>query len=266
MASLAAFASDSDSDSDASSGSEHGMGMEGKVVKGGKKSEALEFEDPYEDLEEESEEEAEEVVSRKTKKASSKKAATAGGAGGGADASDDEDDEEEELEEEDEDDEEEQLVKEVFRLDIDSLKEGEKLEGDMGAYVMYHAMAVEWPCLSFDIVPDRHGMGRTKFPLSATLVAGTQADKASNNRLIVMKAFQMHKTQERDEDEDSEDDEEERTGRKKAASSGKKGGAGGMAEEGSDSDSDEEDDYQDPELEVQRINHPGAVNRVRVSS
>lgn len=137
----------------------------------------------------------------------------------------------------DEDDEDEDLrPKDVWRPGIDALAEGEQLVCDMDAYVMYHAMAVEWPCLSFDVVPDRHGV-RTKFPLSCTIVAGTQADRADHNRVMVMRFGALHKTQ---DDDKSEDDVEL-----------------------GDGDDDEGLD-EDASVDVQRIAHHGAVNRVRV--
>jgi ribosome assembly protein RRB1 len=42
------------------------------------------------------------------------------------------------------------------------LAEGEVLEADPNAYVMLHQMTAEWPCLSFDILPDKLGHQRTK--------------------------------------------------------------------------------------------------------
>lgn len=126
--------------------------------------------------------------------------------------------------------------RDVFRPGMDSLGDGEDLDFDPSAYVMYHTLDSEWPCLSFDVMPDRLGMGRTKFPLTCTLVAGTQADKASSNQLLVMRLSSLHKTGGQDSDSD---------------------------DSGDDSDSDDDLD-EDPVLEVQRISHPsGTVNRVR---
>lgn len=42
------------------------------------------------------------------------------------------------------------------------LEEGEELEADMTAYDMLHSFNVEWPSLSFDILPDALGDNRTK--------------------------------------------------------------------------------------------------------
>ena len=124
----------------------------------------------------------------------------------------------------------------VFRPGRDTLAEGEQLDVDPSAYVMYHTLASEWPCLSFDTVPDRLGAGRTKFPLSLTMVAGTQADSAGSNTLLVMRLSSLNRMEREEEAEEEEEDSDE--------------------EEGGDDD---------PILEVQRIPHPsGAVNRVRV--
>jgi ribosome assembly protein RRB1 len=40
----------------------------------------------------------------------------------------------------------------MFRPGVDQLNEGEVLEFDPSAYVMYHALRAEWPSLSFDIL------------------------------------------------------------------------------------------------------------------
>lgn len=50
------------------------------------------------------------------------------------------------------------------------------------------------PCLSFDIMRDSLGDGRAEFPLTAYLVAGTQAEVARKNMIILMKMSQLHKT------------------------------------------------------------------------
>lgn len=62
---------------------------------------------------------------------------------------------------------------------------------------MLHRLNVTWPCLSFDVLRDQLGSAaeRQKYPQTAYFVAGTQADTAKNNELMVMKASSMHKTQ-----------------------------------------------------------------------
>jgi ribosome assembly protein RRB1 len=213
--------------------------------------EDLEFEDPYEDVIEEEEDDEEDdeddddmdeeegddeegggagagagssssssasAAAGKAKKGAAKKRAGAGAM--------------------DEDDDDGAGGRDVFRPGLDALGDGEALDFDPSAYVMYHALAPEWPCLSFDVMPDRLGAGRTKFPLSLTAVAGTQADAAGANQLLVMRLSSLNKTGGRDNDSDDDDS------------------------DASDSDSEYDDD---PVLEVQRIAHPsGTVNRVRV--
>jgi len=119
----------------------------------------------------------------------------------------------------------------VWRPGIDKLKEGEVLEYDPTAYVMLHQLKMEWPCLSFDIIPDKLGFQRTRFPLSMYYVTGTQAAENESNKLLILKASSLHKTM-NDENSDDEDDD------------------------------DELDD--DPEIEFKSLIHPGSVNRIRV--
>ena len=137
-----------------------------------------------------------------------------------------------------------------------ALGAGEELECDMEAYVMYHKFAVDWPCLSFDPVPDRLGGGRADFPLTLTLVAGTQADSAASNTVNVLRFSALRKTQrapradgEEDDEEEEEDEEEEAEGG--AASSGHGGGGGGGGLRGR------------PSVAAERAPHDGTVNRIR---
>lgn len=74
------------------------------------------------------------------------------------------------------------------------LENGQTLEPDQSAYEMLHRLNVTWPCLSFDILRDSLGTNTRKYPHSAYFVAGTQADTAKNNELMVMRASSMHKT------------------------------------------------------------------------
>jgi ribosome assembly protein RRB1 len=141
------------------------------------------------------------------------------GMGGGGDGMDVEDE-----------DGEEKVETKVWRPGIDKLGEGEKLEFSSEAYVMYHPMTADWPCLSFDIIPDSLGINRTKYPMSAFLVAGTQAATAKDNRLHVMRLSELHKTQHDDE---------------------------------SDPDDDDDDLDVDPVVDVRSAVHMGGVNRVR---
>jgi len=139
---------------------------------------------------------------------------------------------------EDEDEDEENL--QVFIPGRDQLEEGEVLDFDNSAYDMLHGLNVEWPCLSFDIITDKLGAQRTKFPMTAYMVAGTQADNPQNNKLMVMKLSNLCKTKHDDKGSDDEDD-------------------------SSDDDSDNGDDTNngEPLLETKTLKHHGGVNRVR---
>eukprot|EP00033_Pygsuia_biforma_P000295 GCRY01000362.1.p1 GENE.GCRY01000362.1~~GCRY01000362.1.p1 ORF type:complete len:488 (-),score=112.96 GCRY01000362.1:100-1563(-) len=143
-------------------------------------------------------------------------------------------DEEEEEEEEEvvEEKEEEPLETRAWRPGVDSLAEDETLDYDPSAYYMLHRFHTEWPCLSFDVLRDTLGVERKSFPHTMFLVAGTQADDAANNQLVVVKASDLCKTLENEEDIDAAMDE----------------------------DSDTEDD---PIIEQKHFAHPGGVNRVR---
>lgn len=66
------------------------------------------------------------------------------------------------------------------------LKEDEQLVCDQSAYVMLHQAQTGAPCLSFDIVTDNLGNDRDQFPMTAYMVAGTQASSAHLNRYIII--------------------------------------------------------------------------------
>ncbi|EJD52152.1 WD40 repeat-like protein [Auricularia subglabra TFB-10046 SS5] len=122
------------------------------------------------------------------------------------------------------------------------LAQDEVLEPDMTSYEMLHTMAVHWPCLSFDVLRDSLGFDRAKYPQTAYIVSGTQADEAKKNEILVMKMSQLHRTQKDADsrtdvlDSDSEDDDEEE-----------------------DADALDEDAV----VEFKSIPHVGGVNRVR---
>lgn len=49
--------------------------------------------------------------------------------------------------------------------------------------------------MSFDILRDSLGDGRKEYPLTAYLVAGTQAEIAKQNLIILMKMSQLKRTE-----------------------------------------------------------------------
>ncbi|KLO20713.1 WD40 repeat-like protein [Schizopora paradoxa] len=133
-----------------------------------------------------------------------------------------------------EENEEQPAQAEAFIPGRHKLEKDEILEPDDSVYEMRHSLNVTWPCLSFDVLRDNLGDGRQRYPATAYIVAGTQADTANNNELSVYKMSSLHRTQ-KDGDESDEDDDDE-----------------------NDNDLDE-----DPVLEYRTVKHIGGVNRVR---
>lgn len=86
----------------------------------------------------------------------------------------------------------------VFIPGVHELGKDEVLEPDESVYLMRHNLNVTWPCLSFDILRDNLGDERQRFPQTAYIVAGTQADVAKNNELTVYKMSSLQKTQRND--------------------------------------------------------------------
>ncbi|KAJ3339796.1 ribosome biosynthesis protein rrb1 [Gonapodya sp. JEL0774] len=136
----------------------------------------------------------------------------------------------------DNDDEDDGLEERVY-LPGQALEPDEVLVVDNSAYEMLHSMGVEWPCLSFDVLKDGLGQDRRKFPMTAFLAAGSQADIAAANRLYILKLSHLQRTKHDDPIDDSASDASD------------------------DSALDE-----DPVLEHRAIPHPaGGVNRVRIA-
>jgi len=115
----------------------------------------------------------------------------------------------------------------------DAIEADEQLDFDRTAYEMLHRMNYEWPCLTFGVAHDNLGDQRTTYPHTAYVVAGTQADRASQNKLLVMKLSQLHRMKNDDDGSSSEED------------------------------SDVEDD-EDPVLDTQQVAHQGTVNRLKL--
>lgn len=145
----------------------------------------------------------------------------------------------EEIENEDEEDEEDEEAEEGMDagagevyLPGKPMAEDEELIFDSTAYHLYHAAQTDAPCLSFDILLDALGENRSDYPMTAYVVAGSQAEPSKPNHLMLMKMSGMDRTKQKAEDDES------------------------------DSDSDE-DDEETAEMCMARVKHTGAVNRVR---
>ena len=136
----------------------------------------------------------------------------------------------------------------VYRPGIDKLEADHVLEPEPGAYTMLHKLDVQWPCLSFDILPDALGDGRKKYPLTAYIVSGTQADQAEKNKVCVMKWSNLQKTNK----DGFEDEDEIEEGLVKFSNN---------QEEEVESEDDEDDG--EPELEFRMLKHRGGINRIR---
>ncbi|KAJ3477251.1 hypothetical protein NLI96_g10595 [Meripilus lineatus] len=132
-----------------------------------------------------------------------------------------------------EESEEQPSAPEIFIPGVHQLGKDEILEPDDSVYLLRHNMNVNWPCLSFDILRDNLGDQRQRFPATAYIVSGTQADVAKNNEITVYKMSSLQKTQRNGDDSDSDDD-----------------------------DDDEALD-DDPILEHRSVPHLGGVNRIR---
>nr|XP_016931008.2 glutamate-rich WD repeat-containing protein 1 [Drosophila suzukii] len=128
------------------------------------------------------------------------------------------------------------MSKEVY-LPGNKLAADEELVCDESAYLMLHQASTGAPCLSFDVIPDELGTGRQSFPMTAYIVAGTQASRTHVNNIIVMKMSNMHKTQEDDDDDEELEDDQD--------------------------DVSDREDLKKPQMTCALIKHQGCVNRVR---
>ena len=71
-------------------------------------------------------------------------------------------------------------------------------------YQLFFQMGFEWPCLSFDVIPDPNiGTIQTTFPMSATFVSATQAADDEENQLIVTHITGLQNTHDDDTKEET---------------------------------------------------------------
>ncbi len=136
------------------------------------------------------------------------------------------------------------------------LAEDEVLEPDMSVYVMLQEMQTEWPCLSFDALHNGTGRESHDFPLEASLVAGTQADRPERNKIFLMKWTNLRKNQ--NKEESSDDDE----AAKEAANSSDESSSESEEEEEEESKSDKR---WMPRCHVRAVSHAegAGINRIR---
>ena len=88
------------------------------------------------------------------------------------------------------------------------LGEDEELVCDPSAYRLHHSLQTGYPCLCFDVIPDAAANSDSKTDFDCYVVAGTQAENPTANKIIVMKLSELHvKNAESDDDGDSESDE-----------------------------------------------------------
>jgi len=136
------------------------------------------------------------------------------------------------LEEDDDDEEEEssddEAGEEKTFLPGDKVEDGEELQVDENAYILYHQASLGPPCLSFDII---HDQCKYDFPVSVTGVSGTQAAKVTANSIILFRMSNLHTVRPVNEDEDDDDV--------------------------------DEPDEEKPVLKMAGLKHSGTVNRVR---
>ena len=105
------------------------------------------------------------------------------------------DDADEVLDTVEEEDPSQQARRQAYIPGVHTLGKDEILEPDDSVYIMRHSMNANWSCLSFDVLRDDLGDGRQRYPATAYIVAGTQADTAKNNEVVVCKLSSLHRTQ-----------------------------------------------------------------------
>ncbi|KAL3898387.1 MAG: hypothetical protein SGCHY_002775 [Lobulomycetales sp.] len=87
------------------------------------------------------------------------------------------------------------------------LARDETLVHDDSAYLMLHSLNVEWPCLSFDFC---NGPAcPADYPVTAYMVAGSQAAPGAQNKLYAMKVSGLDKNCVDEDDDDAMDDDDD---------------------------------------------------------
>nr|CCC94889.1 unnamed protein product [Trypanosoma congolense IL3000] len=141
----------------------------------------------------------------------------------------------------------------------DQLSEGEerqhqKLDYSNKAYDSFLQLRMEYPSLSFHMLREGESSGitacTTKYPLSMTLVCGSQADESSKNQLYILRITNICRTK-HDAGSDSDSDDSY------------------IGDDGGNDDSEEDEDEEaevnngEPIVHHRTIPHCGTANRVR---
>lgn len=93
-------------------------------------------------------------------------------------------------------------------------------------YQLLFQMTFQWPCLSFDVVPDQLGAFRTNFPHACSVVSATQAAEGQENYLILTRISNLNSTK-------------------------------------NDTELEEQGELQNPEIRTSTFFHPSTCNRIR---
>ncbi|EAN79277.1 ribosome assembly protein RRB1, putative [Trypanosoma equiperdum] len=152
--------------------------------------------------------------------------------------------------ENDEDD----TVPTVWRSDCVDDPEGQcqKLDYSNKAYDSFFQLRTEYPSLSFHVVREQEsstgGGCTTKYPLSLTLVCGSQAEESSKNQLYILRVTNICRTK-HDAGSDSDSDDSY------------------IGDEGESEDSNEDEAPEvnngEPIVHHRTISHHGTANRIR---
>ncbi|KAF8283626.1 putative ribosome assembly protein RRB1 [Trypanosoma cruzi] len=142
----------------------------------------------------------------------------------------------------------EEAVPTVWRSD--QAEEGpQQLVYSNKAYDSFFQLRTEYPSLSFDVLRDRDTANHSKYPLSLTLVCGSQADELSKNQLYVLRIQNICRTK-HDGDSDSDSDDSYI-------------GDEGDSEDDVDEDEGVEFNNGEPIVQHRTISHYGTANRLR---
>lgn len=145
----------------------------------------------------------------------------------------------------------------MWRPGLDPLGEDEELDYDPTAYDCLHRFALEWPCLSFDLLRDNLGGPRAAFPHTVFMAAGTQAAQPRANHIAVLKLAALGQGRHG-----------KREGKRRRGSDDGSDSGSSSEDEGSGSDSmdasDDEEDREPPaRMHYRLVQQSNGINRLR---